>query len=472
MNNCRKKIHFLLIFLSFGFSFLSAQTVVIKGNASDYYGDKIIFYTFSDQITHLQEELGSCTVNKTGDFLCTFFLDETREIYTNLGIYNGYLYVEPGLTYEIKLPPKVEKTVAQLLNPYFTASEIHLGVVNYEKKELNYLIRTFNDAYDPVLNRYAFLIQAESEITDLDSMLNSFQKPYRDIQHSYFNSYKKFRLELLKHITYTSKSVSMSKSDCLGYEILYNNPAYMDLFNQIFYKFFNYLIRSRERDVISYNINTQQSITSLRETVCNTGMFSNDSLVELVILKGIYDELYSNTFSKEALLTVLDSLLQTTNIPENRKIAANIKYKVTKLMKGYTPPDFKLFTLDSVQIELNDLKGRYVYLNFCTSLNYTCLNHFEMLKRLFQNYHEYLNIVTILVYEDPEKARKFIEEKDYEWLFLSTDNRSKILREYDVKALPTYYLLDPEGKMIMSPALSPTENFEEYLKRLLTAEGK
>lgn len=141
-------------------------------------------------------------------------------------------------------------------------------------------------------------------------------------------------------------------------------------------------------------------------------------------------------------------------------------------MKGYTPPDFKLFTLDSVQIELNDLKGRYVYLNFCTPLNYTCLNHFEMLKRLFQNYHEYLNIVTILVCEDPEKARKFIEEKDYEWLFLCTDNRSKILREYDVKALPTYFLLDSEGKMIMSPALSPTENFEEYLKRLLASEGK
>ena len=110
MNNCREKIHFLLIFLSFGFSFLSAQTVVITGNAPDYHGDKIIFYAFSDQITHLREELGNCIVNETGDFLCTFFLDETRKIYTNLGVYNGYLYVEPGLTYKIKLPPKVEKT--------------------------------------------------------------------------------------------------------------------------------------------------------------------------------------------------------------------------------------------------------------------------------------------------------------------------------------------------------------------------
>jgi peroxiredoxin len=466
MNSWRKKILFLLIILTCGFKFLSAQSIVIKGSAPDYQGDKIVFYAYSDQITYIEEELGNCTVNRNGDFICVLSLNEPRKIFANLDIYYCYLYVEPDLTYEIKLPAKEKKTKAQLLNPYFKAKEIHLGVVNYDEKELNYLIRTFDDMYDPAFNALAFKVYTQSEITGLDSSINNLSEPYINIQHQFFNNYIRFKLALLKHITYQNKSVSISKSTILDDEIFYNNPAYMDLFNQIFYLFFNYLTRLSEGEVIHQIIDADKSLIQLTETINRTGLFSNDSFKELVILKGMYDELYSNTFSKEALLTILDSLMIATNIHENREIAGNIKCKVTKLMTGYKPPDFELYTLDSVLTELSNLKGKYVYLNFCTSLSYNCLNHFEILKNLFQKYHDRLNVVTILVYDDPEKIRKIIKEKDYPWLFLFPEKESKVLNDYNIKAFPTYYLLDPEGILVMSPALSPTENFENYFKNL------
>ncbi len=72
----------------------------------------------------------------------------------HLGIYLGYFFAEPGKTYQLVLPERMEKTPEDKLNPYFQPEEIHLGLVNFNQDELNMLIIMFEDAYMPYYEKH------------------------------------------------------------------------------------------------------------------------------------------------------------------------------------------------------------------------------------------------------------------------------------------------------------------------------
>jgi len=46
------------------------------------------------------------------------------------------------------------------------------------------------------------------------------------------------------------------------------------------------------------------------------------------------------------------------------------------------------------------------------------------------------------------------------------------MRDYDVRAFPTYYLIDREGKLAISPAPAPGDDFEARLFSLLRSRGE
>jgi len=54
---------------------------------------------------------------------------------------------------------------------------------------------------------------------------------------------------------------------------------------------------------------------------------------------------------------------------------------------------------------------------------------------------------------------------------LHFSNQPDIIREYDVRAYPTYFLIDKEGKLVYSPAPTPSENFETKLFNVMKSNG-
>jgi peroxiredoxin len=199
--------------------------------------------------------------------------------------------------------------------------------------------------------------------------------------------------------------------------------------------------------------------------------FSNDTLTELVILKQLHDEYYGAEFSRSGLLKILDSLSLSTQIEEHKKISRCIRNKITRLQAGFEPPSFELRDTDGKLVRLSDYIGKYVYLNFCTCQSYTCLNEFNMLAELNRKHGDRLTILTIATDPMEEVLRQFLVKNNYSWKFLHYDNQPEILKEYDIRAFPTYFLIGPDGKLIYSPALSPSENFETKLFEAMRSRG-
>ena len=464
-----KRLQFsILSFLLFSIN-LYSQNVTISGNAPTYAGDSLFFYTYSDLITYKEKKICECKVSQNGKFLCKFDVDKTKYIFAPLGIYKVILFVEPDSTYEIGLPDKQEKSIADKLNPFFEQSEYYAGIINKTPADLNFLIRDFDYMYEDYLKNNFYNIYHKSYSKNIDSLTLSIDSLFAKYENKYFVNYKKYRFAFLRFLSYQRDVKYVTKYYFSNQPVLYDNIAYMDLFNQLYQNYFSDYINTKEGERLFSDIAYAKSPSFIKKTLDNNLAFANDNnFKDLVILKGLFDAFSTNDFPSSSLFYTLDSLKILTNIPENKNIANNIKENVTQLRNGFNAPKFELYNSDSVLTNLSDYKGKYVYLNFITTLSFTCKQDLELLKKLNEEKKDdRLVILSISIDDNFADCVKLFKKNGYDWDLLHFENQSDIIKKYKVKTTPMYYLINTKGKLSMCPAYSPREHFEYYFSKLI-----
>ncbi len=459
-----------------------ASETVFQGKAVSYAGQKLVFLTYSDMISFRETEVASCTISDSGEFKCTATLDQTRLIFTKLGVYNCIFYAEPGLVYQIQLPQRRDKTEAEQMNPYFETITIHLiakptditenRTIPGDKEEVNLLIRSFNDSFNPFYYKYvvnAYLNTVDQE--EINKALQSISETFSDISNPFFKKYMEYRLGLLKHFGARQSSAKIIADYFNSKNVLYNNPAYMELFNEIFADYFNTFMTENPQSNLSLIINREMNLDKLISQLQKEKALSNDTLLELVLIKNLYEGFYNENFAKPAILILMDSLSTKTKIAYHKSVISDIKAEITKLLSGSDPPPFKLYDKDSTLIGLDDFRDKYIYLMFCNSYSYYCIREFELLNDLNSRHSSHLAIVTILVDDNRQSMKDLLKTNNYNWTFLHYSSHPEIINEYEVKAYPSYYLIGPDGKLIASPAPSPLEGFEQYLFKTMRGRG-
>ena len=468
----------VFIILIFHLSTAISQQVKISGNAPDYAGNTLSFHTVDNYISNIETKIGSCKVSPNGDFQVQLSGTGTKLVYIYLGVYKARFYMEPGFSYRIKLPSRVDKTPEETASPFFNEVNVYLSVLEVKDdkgkmitpdKELNMNIILFDEAFNPLYDQLA-MDAARRKNTHADSIISSFRKNVNSINR-FSDTYINYRVGLLYYVSQISGVKAISNAYFAGKPVQYENDAYMDLFNMTYDKYFMYFGRTREGSEIYDVINKQESISKLKKLLGEDGILPGDSLLELVILKNIHDEFYSDRFSRNALLHLLDSVVLETNISYHATIGRQIRNKITKLLKGFSPPDFQLYNQDNKLVSLESYKGKYVYLIFCTTQNYVCLSQYELLNKLYQVHGKWLQIVIVSADENFNSMRDYRKKNNYRWDFLHYANDADILEKYDVRIFPTCYLIDPEGKLVLSPAPAANENIERALYYELQSKG-
>jgi len=455
------------------------QTIV-QGTAPDYAGKTLVFSTYQNQISKTEKNIANVAVQTNGDFKFTVNNSQTQYIFCHSGIFFMYLYAEPGKEYTVKLPQRIEKKQEDKLNPFFEEVKIHLMVtsskttryaeIDNKSKELNFLIRTFDDYFDPFYNKYAMKVYTKEGISDMDSTLRRIETTFDNSDNPYFKVYYNYKMGMLKFMSTRFKSRHISDNFFLNKPILYDNPAYMELFNKVYDKYFVYFGRTQTGKVIYDDINTSKSLSKLKSTLNQDNVLSNDTLKEFVILKGIHDGFYEAEFQRQALLQLLDSLISTSKLEKIRESGRNVRYKITRLLAGYPPPAFKLLNQDSVWTSIDKYKGSFVYLMFCTTQNYACLKEFEMLKKMLDKHPNLFKVVIVSADDNLKDIRRFARKSQLKWTFLYYGNQPDILKDYDIRTIPTCFFIDKEGLLAISPAPLPSEDFEGYLFKFLKAK--
>jgi len=464
----KKKLLLIYGILSF-LNLIEAQQVTIKGNAKSYAGDELIWKCYDDQITFEEKALSKAIVDKNGDFTFKIEINETILSFIHLNVFKGILYIEPGKEYEIILPQKINKLPEDELNPFFEETEFNIRILNIEENELNELIKRFNRQYDNYLTKYFQQFRGKLSKSIADSIIESIDKAIPEKNNKYFNDYKVYSYASLRLMAYERNKEKLTETYFNNKAILYQNPAYMDLFNQLYSNYLSYYSKSKAGKRIPYYLIKERSLKGIKSSLSEAPELKGNDFQDLIICKSLFDNFYKDDYPQESIIFMIDSIGMVAN-KENKKIANNIYKKITTLLLGYIAPDFQLPDIENKPKSLTQIKNKFVYLSFINPKSYTCLQELEILKKMHSKKFEMLEIVSICVCDNIEEMQNLVKENAYTWPILYYSKNKDLLKAYNVRAYPTYYLINPEGKLAMSPAFPPSEaSFEDRYSDILKA---
>jgi len=471
------KSHIILFLTVLAISHSTAQVVAISGFEPDYADYALSFYAVDNHFSKRDIKIGECIIGTDGNFILEFQIEKTRQIYAYLGVFFVRFYVEPGFSYEIKLPPRIDKTPEERENPFFEGAIVPMLITAVKddtnqtipvEKDLNHKIVNFDAAFNDLFYELAADTVIGVAARMLDTLIYSFRQTIVPTGHEYFDNYTFYSSGLLYYAAQRSSTNRIIGDFFAESPVLLDHHAYMELFNTTFDRYFMFF--GRDNNAIFDVINRWGSFSELKRLFGQDGVLPNDSLRELVILKNAHDEFYTNRFSREALLNILDSAMIHSNIERHREIANEIHAKLTRLMRGFDPPDFKLLRHDSAWVSLQDYRDKWVYLMFCSTQNNACLAQYELLEVLHQMHHGWLDIVVISVDDSFSDVQNFKQTSGYQWDFLHFGNEPDIIDKYDVRIFPTSFLIDNNGKLVLSPAPAPTPIYDPENAGLLNLD--
>lgn len=138
--------------------------------------------------------------------------------------------------------------------------------------------------------------------------------------------------------------------------------------------------------------------------------------------------------------------------------AANLaKSKLVNTMS----PTFNYDNYAGGKTKLEDLKGKYVYIDVWATWCGPCRSEIPFLKKIEQKYHN-KNIsfvsISIDVQKDIEKWKALIKDKELGGVQLFADNNwnSQFIKDYGINSIPRFILIDPTGKIVSADAARPS----------------
>ncbi|WP_293886609.1 MULTISPECIES: TlpA family protein disulfide reductase [unclassified Sphingobacterium] len=125
--------------------------------------------------------------------------------------------------------------------------------------------------------------------------------------------------------------------------------------------------------------------------------------------------------------------------------------KLKKMAIGQPAPELISFTPSNKEVKLSSFKGKYTLIDFWASWCMPCRQENPNLVRLYNAFHgKGFEILSVSFDDNPGSWMRAIEDDKLTWTHVSDLKAwsSPVVIDYRVKALPTSYILDPNGFII------------------------
>ena len=153
--------------------------------------------------------------------------------------------------------------------------------------------------------------------------------------------------------------------------------------------------------------------------------------------------------------TILSAMLLMVTFATAMAQDLDSKYATNLLKPGTVAHDFTLRTADEKDIKLRAFRGNYVVLDFWASWCSDCRKDIPAMKQLWSDFMDY-NVRIIGISFDTSKeawVNTYWDKYQMNWTQVSElrkwKKETKIDRLYHVDWIPTMYLIDPNGKIVL-----------------------
>ena len=128
---------------------------------------------------------------------------------------------------------------------------------------------------------------------------------------------------------------------------------------------------------------------------------------------------------------------------------------------GMQAPDFTLRTPTGERFNLNEQRGKPVFLNFWATWCGPCIVEMPDMQKLQNTMADSIQIVGIDLQETRSQVLRFVTRYGYTWTFV-LDSTGEVATVYGASAIPTSYFLDAKGVIVRK--FVGTQSYETFLE--------
>jgi thiol-disulfide isomerase/thioredoxin len=431
---------------------------VISGKVVNKQSDKIsLIDGFRDYSKTIQ-------LKDDGSFLDTLKIEEGH-YWLRDGNNNIPLYLEKGENLQINYDSnnfdetyKIEGEGSKISDYLFQKSKIEQKI--RAKGTKIYLLDE---------NDYKALFQKEKdELTDLIYSLKDIPESFtdseiRNIEYKYYNAINRYEVYHAHYAKLPDFKVSEHFLDDL------ENVIYTDEGDFKFSRAYRILVTNFYRD--------QASVEAKKDSIDEDLAFlkvASDIPSQIIKNDLLYNAAkYGITYTEDIEGYYKIFMEASTNKKQKEEITRSYD-KLKTVAKGQPSPKFNNYeNFKGGTTSLDDLKGKYVYIDVWATWCGPCKAEIPSLKKIEEEYkHKNINFVSISVdkKKDHDKWLKMVKEKDLKGyqLFADNDWNSEFVKNYLILGIPRFILIDPEGNIVNSNAPRPSDNtkLEDLFKSL------
>lgn len=256
-----------------------------------------------------------------------------------------------------------------------------------------------------------------------------------------------------------------------GFFSLYDGKEYTSLYLQNGDNIIMTIDTKKFDETVSYSgEGSEESIFLAKSTINQEQFFSDQELFSLS--KADFDtkvESYINDFKSRLSNKALDSSFvsfQNQQISDlknnlNKMYEENI-YLSTVLARGKVSPKFTDYeNFKGGTTSLDDLKGKYVYIDLWATWCQPCKAEIPFLQKVEEQYHSKdIEFVSISIDDarDYDIWKKMVTDKQMGGVQLFAKGDQNFVNEYKVRGIPRFILLDPQGNIVEADAPRPSDS--------------
>jgi thiol-disulfide isomerase/thioredoxin len=459
-----KRIAAFILLLVFAKS-LAAQktTCTVFGTAPGREGNVIGAYMYDDFITHTEIKLAEGVVSDSGKFSLTVEVPGVAYIFLRCKKVHGFLYAEPGRTVELNFPDRDYKDQVNPDVDYLVAMQVYIS----DSTDMNFLADDYNQRFDKFWKKNYYHFAKKDSLFVIDTFQVEMQKHYANVKNPYFKPWMNYGLASMEDGIFHSQ-LMMGKKYLLNKPIYYHNSEYMEFFNNFFENYMYKWSARKEGVPMVAAINNLISYDSLMGAMKHLPWLENDTLRELVMLKGLFENYENPAFSPRNILAIAQQASVRSKVAEHRRIARNIITLYTKLKKGTPAPHFIGVNKLGQEIDpLDKFKGHYVYVFFFATWNTHAMSEFRYMAALQAKYGKQISFVSVSLDPDTNAYKAFLKANPkYNWTILHYDFHEKTKDDYNLYSVPAGFIIDPDGNLYVTPADNPSGDLEYNLYRI------
>lgn len=133
-------------------------------------------------------------------------------------------------------------------------------------------------------------------------------------------------------------------------------------------------------------------------------------------------------------------------------------------------PDFVIKDTSGKKVRLKDFEGNYLLIDFWASWCGPCRANNPMLKSFYDRYHDKgLSVLSISVDTSASKWKEAIRKDEMNWIQGSdlSGLRKGVSLDYEISSIPVYFVIDPNGKVIIRSVDVRIDKVAAYLQSKL-----